>query len=285
MKYFRLLVCIHLAFASACLVNGQSQSNASKKFDPTWSSIVSQYEVPAWYYIVSVAKHHNVFSMYNSYINPWNSVKMEPPRNIIGELPTAVKSNGLHVGLSSYRAGHWWFFEGGRNITGDLQDTAYYSLYGSARPYRKDLSTAEGKSFLQDWLARFNELVDTYHSELVYVDMVGSWFIGFQPYMQQFVAHCYNNAEERKSLVANNYNTDIPVKGAGVFDIERDVSDTARADFWQTDISFGAKSWSYIRNENFKSPKQLINELVDIVNKNATYLLNINPKADGTISL
>ena len=52
---------------------------------------------------------------------------------------------------------------------------------------------------------------------------------------------------------------------------------------WQTDTSVGKKSWSHITDEQFKSPKQLINEFVDVVSKNGNYLLNIGPKADGTI--
>ena len=235
-------------------------------------------------YVVPVAEHHDGFSMYDSKINPWNSVKMGPHRDIIGELSKAIKANGLHFGLSSHRAEHWWFYSGGREFPSDVQDTNYYSLYGPARTNRKDLSGTEGQAFLKDWLARCNELIDNYHPELVYFDVVGSWSKDFQPYVQQFVANYYNKAEEwNPNGVAINYKTDILAKGAGVFDIERDVSDTARADFWQTDNSVGAKSWSYISDEEFKSPKQLINELVDIVSKNGTYLLNIGPKADGTI--
>lgn len=102
--------------------------------------------------------------------------------------------------------------------------------------------------------------------------------------MQQFAANYYNQADElKRDGVVINYKADIVAKGAGVFDIERDVSDTARSDYWQTDNSVGAKSWSYINDENFKSPKQLINEFVNIVSKNGNLLLNIGPKADGTI--
>ena len=69
----------------------------------------------------------------------------------------------------------------------------------------------------------------------------------------------------------------------GVLDFERDVSDQARTNYWQTDTSVGRKSWCYIANEEFKSPKQLINEFVNVVSKNGNYLLNIGPRADGTI--
>jgi alpha-L-fucosidase len=360
-----VLICL-LWFCS--YAQEKSNNSASKRFQPNWESISSQYKIPEWYkdakfgifihwgvyavpafhdewyprwmyksdekserekavfdhhiatygpqdkfgykdfipmfkaekwnpeewaelfklsgarYVVPVAEHHDGFSMYNSDINPWNSVKMGPKRDIVGELRKAVLANGMHFGLSSHRAEHWWFFEGGRKFPSDVQDTAYYSLYGPARAYRKDLNSAEGKAFLEDWLARCNELIEKYQPELVYFDVVGSWSKEFQPYIQQFAANYYNQADRlKREGVVINYKTDIMAKGAGVFDIERDVSDTARSDYWQTDNSVGAKSWSYIKDENFKSPKQLINEFVDIVSKNGNLLLNIGPKADGTI--
>ncbi len=45
----------------------------------------------------------------------------------------------------------------------------------------------------------------------------------------------------------------------------------------------GKKSWGYIKDEKFRTPESLIDELVDIVSKNGCLLLNIGPKSDGTI--
>jgi alpha-L-fucosidase len=45
----------------------------------------------------------------------------------------------------------------------------------------------------------------------------------------------------------------------------------------------GEKSWGYIKDEKFRTPESLIDELVDIVSKNGCLLLNIGPKSDGTI--
>jgi alpha-L-fucosidase len=234
-------------------------------------------------YVVPVAEHHDGFSMYDSAINPWNSVKMGPKRDIIGELATAIRAEGLHFGLSSHRAEHWWFFSGGRQFPSDVQDPRYASLYGPAQSDRKNLQTPLGQAFLKDWLARSDELVDKYKPELVYFDVVGSWSPDFQPYLQQFAAHYYNQADALGHGVVINYKSGIMPPKAGVLDFERDVSDQARPDCWQTDTSVGRKSWSYIKDEDFKSPKQLINEFVDVVSKNGNYLLNIGPRADGTI--
>jgi alpha-L-fucosidase len=255
----------------------------AEKFDPkAWAELFKESGAQ---YIVPVAEHHDGFSMYDSKINPWNSLKMGPHRDIIGELAGAIRSKGLHFGLSSHRAEHWFFFEGGREFPSDVQDAKYAGLYGPAKNRKLIMNSSdpEVEPFLKDWLARSEELVDKYQPELVYFDVVGSWSPAFQPYLEQFAAHYYNQGEELGRGVVINYKSGIMPAGAGVLDFERDVSDTARAMTWQTDTSVGKKSWSHITNEQFKSPKQLINEFIDVVSKNGNYLLNIGPKADGTI--
>jgi alpha-L-fucosidase len=43
------------------------------------------------------------------------------------------------------------------------------------------------------------------------------------------------------------------------------------------------KSWSYIEDDEFKTTTSVVHDLIDIVSKNGNLLLNIGPKADGTI--
>jgi len=42
-------------------------------------------------------------------------------------------------------------------------------------------------------------------------------------------------------------------------------------------------SWGYTEGNDYKSAEELIWNLVDVVSKNGNFLLNIGPKADGTI--
>jgi alpha-L-fucosidase len=242
-------------------------------------------------YIVPVAEHHDGFSMYDSGLSDWTVVKMGPKRDTLGELAKAIRAQGLHFGLSSHRAEHNFFYEGGRAIRSDVNDLQYASLYGPAHQWLDPGGDEHGlindwtyvsDAWTRDWLARDTELVEKYNPEIVYFD----WWIGhpnFRPAVAKFAAFYYNYA------VAHGYTGVIDFKDyslnwkAGVRDFERGQQDHIVADHWQTDTSISDRSWGYIENDTFKSPQFLIDQLIDIVSKNGNLLLNFGPKSDGTV--
>ena len=57
-----------------------------------------------------------------------------------------------------------------------------------------------------------------------------------------------------------------------------------RPRLWQTDTAVAKNSWGYTENNQIKDPADLVCDLVDIVSKNGCMLLNIGPKADGSIT-
>jgi alpha-L-fucosidase len=247
-------------------------------------------------YVVPVAEHCDGFAMYNSGITVWNATKMGPHRDIVGALETATRKRGLHFGVSSHRAEHWWWYGGGMKFDSDVRDPANAGIYGPAQPMT--LSGEDGSKqpdpnhlerwlppdtdFLDDWLARSSELADKYHPDFMYFD----WWIGqpaFQSYLKRFAAYYYNQAAARKQGVVLTYkDRDFP-ENTAVLDIERGKLDALRLLPWQTDTSVSIKSWGYVKKDEYRDAKSLIGELVDVVSKNGNLLLNLGPKADGTI--
>ena len=59
--------------------------------------------------------------------------------------------------------------------------------------------------------------------------------------------------------------------------------DAIRTPFWQTDTAISSSSWGYTKNQKYKTAGRLVDDLVDIVSKNGCLLLNVGPRADGTI--
>jgi alpha-L-fucosidase len=108
----------------------------------------------------------------------------------------------------------------------------------------------------------------------------------FQPYLKRFAAYYYNRGAEWNLPVAINFKEwegrSFP-DGTGVFDIERGQSADIRPDLWQTCTSVSKNSWGYVANHDYKDVGDIVDDLIDIVSKNGTMLLNIGPQPDGTI--
>jgi alpha-L-fucosidase len=247
-------------------------------------------------YIVPVGEHCDGFAMYNSDISDWNAAKMGPKRDVVGELAAATRKRGLHFGVSSHRAEHWWWYNGGMKFDSDVREGRAPGLYDPAKPMtlagdddskEPDPDHLErwlppDQAFLDDWLARSSELVDKYHPDFMYFD----WWIGqpaFQPYLQRFAAYYYNVAARRRKGVVLTYKQHDFPENVAVLDIERGKLDALRLLPWQTDTSVSIHSWGYVKNDEYRSAKSLIDELVDVVSKNGNLLLNVGPKSDGTI--
>ena len=229
-------------------------------------------------FVVPVAEHHDGFAMYDCGFSDWTAVKTGPKRDLIGELAEAVRRQWLVFGVSSHRAEHWWFFDGGMRGASDVQDPRFAALYGPARPQH----LPPNEQFLEDWLLRTCELVDRYRPQLVWFD----WWIeqpAFAPYLQRFAAYYYNRGTEWGRGVAINYKHAAFPDGTAVFDVERGQLTDIRTAFWQTDTAISKNSWGYVAEQDYKTAGDLVGDLVDIVSKNGSLLLNIGPRADGTI--
>jgi len=264
----------------------------AEQYDPdAWAELFAQAGAK---YVVPVAEHHDGFAMYDSRLSGWTAAKMGPRRDLVGELAAAVRRQGLVFGLSSHRAEHWFFMNGGREFDSDVNDPRYEDFYGPATPTphsqpgfaelwsSRDWTPRPDAKYLDDWLARCCELVDRYQPQLFWFD----WWIEqivFQPYLQKFAAYYYNRGAEWNQGVAINYKNAAFPEGSAVLDIERGQLNAIRPALWQNDTSVSKNSWGYVSNQEYKTAASLIGDLVDVVSKNGALLLNIGPRPDGTI--
>lgn len=238
-------------------------------------------------YVVPVAEHHDGFQMYKSEISHWNSFEKGPCRDVLGELKAACGSLGLEIGASSHRAEHWFFMGSGKQIDSDVHEPLQRGdFYWPAMPWKdpQDIFSepAPTEEYLQDWLVRTCEIVDHYRPKVIYFD----WWIqhsSFKPYLKKFAAYYYNRAHEWGTAAVINYKHDSFMFGAAVPDVERGQFAERKPFFWQTDTAVALNSWCYTENNEYRSAEDIVCDLVDIVSKNGCMLLNIGPKADGTI--
>ena len=211
---------------------------------------------------------------------------MGPHKDIVGELSESARRHGIVNGASSHRVEHWFFMGHGKEFESDITDDEKYGDFyypAMPEPNHHDLFSkpTPTKEYLEDWLVRCCEIVDRFQPKIIYFD----WWIqhsAVKPYLKKFAAYYYNRAEEWGGCVIN-YKHDAFMFGCAVVDIERGQFADAKPFIWQTDTAVAKNSWCYTENNDYKSPREIICDLVDIVSKNGRLLLNIGPKADGTI--
>jgi alpha-L-fucosidase len=105
----------------------------------------------------------------------------------------------------------------------------------------------------------------------------------FRGALAEFAAFYYNQAATRDQGVVLNYKLDNMMPGTGTLNIERGQAADILTQPWQTETSVSPDSWGYAEGDTYKSPDEIVQLLADVVSKNGNLLLNIGPKADGSI--
>lgn len=277
-------------------VYGDQKDFGYKDFIPMFKA--EKFDADAWAelfaktgarYVVPVAEHHDGFQMYRSELSHWNAAEMGPKRDVLGELSEAFQKRGLTTGASTHRIEHWFFMGHGRDYESDVTDKEQWGdFYWPAQKEPADhfdsfYEPAPSEEFLEDWMIRTCEIIDRYHVKVLYFD----WWIHHESarrYLQKIAAYYYNRAAQWGEGVVIAYKHDSFMFGTALVDVERGQFAECKPYYWQTDTAIAKNSWCYTENNDFKKPAVLLKDLVDIVSKNGNLLLNVGPKADGTIS-
>lgn len=240
-------------------------------------------------YVVPVAEHHDGFQMYASEISKWNAAQMGPCRDVVAELKEACNAKGMELGVSTHRIEHWFFMDNGKKFDSDIkEDVQRGDLYWPSMQGPENFDDIYAvpeptEEFLDDWMVRTCELIDKKRPRILYFD----WWIQqtkAKEYLKKIAAYYYNRAAEWGVEVVINYKHDAFVFGSAVPDIERGQMADVKPYFWQTDTAIALNSWCYTENNDFRPAMDIVCDLADIVSKNGCLLLNVGPKADGTIS-
>ena len=238
-------------------------------------------------YVCPVAEHHDGFQMYHSDLSDWNASDMGPKRDVMAQLRDAADNKGMQFCCSTHRAEHWFFMSHGKEFDSDIKDPMVKGdFYWPAMPERdhfdKFSQPAPDAEYLNDWLARTAEIIVNYRPKLLYFD----WWIqhsAFKPYLKKLAAFYYNCGKQWGTDVMICYKHDALMFGTGIVDVERGSLADAKPYAWQTDTAVARNSWCHTHNQDYKSSNEIITTLVDVTSKGGNLLLNIGPKADGSI--
>jgi alpha-L-fucosidase len=243
-------------------------------------------------YVVLTAKHGEEFALWPSKYTRRNAMDMGPHRDLAGDLLKAVRSQGLKMGFY-------------HNTT--------YSFWDNRYP---------NKEWVEYMNNSIKELVDLYQPDILWGDVVVSPYLdeNGKPLCadhwnsKEVIAYFYNHSKNPDEVVTNDRWGLDTVSGSGKS--KRSISNSLWAQYakewhaedgtllgdfqtperrnitkiydtpWETCDALDPTSWGYNRrtpDDKYMTTNELVDYLADIVSKGGNLLINIGPRADGTI--
>lgn len=225
-------------------------------------------------YIVITSKHHDGFSIYRSRVSDYDMEITPYPGDPLKDLAAAAKRHGLRLGFyhsimdwhhPDYRPRRAWEFpkdykEGGNN-------NRYIDFM---KEQLRELLTGYGDVaviwFDGEWE---HTLAEAKRDDEIY-DFIRS----LQPN-----ALINDRLYERKPGNRADFGTPeqfVPATGLR--------SPDGKPVLWEACVTINQDSWGYNKYETvFKTERDLVRMLVEVVSKGGNLLLNVGPKPDGTI--
>jgi alpha-L-fucosidase len=240
------------------------------KFNPKeWVQLFR--EAGAKYYVLT-SKHHEGFALYDSDYSNRTSVDMGPHKDLVKMLFDASRKYtpnirpGLYFSLPEwYNPDEPWSGHGPRNpYTGEPLP---YTGYTSVRDYVQDYQVPQLK-----------EIIRKYDPKVLWCD------IGSPATDRSVLTEFFNQALAQGDDVAVDNRCGLPT-----YDFttpEYATSFSLQTSKFEASRGIDPRSYGYnaqTPDEAYATADDLIDQFVDIVSKNGNLLLDIGPRADGTI--
>jgi len=243
-------------------------------------------------YVVLTAKHGEEFALWPTKYTKRNAMEMGPHRDLAGDLLNAVRSRGLKMGFY-------------HNTT--------YSFWDNRYPNN------EWVDYMNNSI---KELVDLYQPDILWGDIVVSPFNdeNGKPLCADYwkskevISYFYNHSKNPDEVVTNdrwgldttaagikskkNFSNSLWAKYAKQLSVEDgallgDFQTPERRNItkifdipWETCDAMDPTSWGYNKratDDMYMTTNEMIDYLSDIVSKGGNLIINIGPRADGTI--
>jgi len=213
--------------------------------------------------VVLTSKHHEGFALWPSreasatWGRPWNAVETGPKRDLLGDLSDAVRRKGLRMGY-------------------------YYSLYEWYNP----LWLSDKPRYIHDHMfPQFKDLVTRYKPSIIFSD--GEWELPSSDWHSpELLAWLFNQSPVKDEVVVNDrWGSDTRHKHGGYWTTEYTAGMSGIDHPWEENRGMGS-SYGYNRAEqltDYRTGRELVIMLTDIVSRGGNLLLDIGPAADGTI--
>ena len=204
-------------------------------------------------YMVLTSKHHEGFCNWDTKLTNYNSVQFGPKRDVIREFVEAARAEGLRCGF-------------------------YYSLMDWHHPdgARCQTDPAARRRFVDYTHGLVRELMTNYGKiDILWYDV--SWPLDATGWESEKMNQMVFSLQP--DIIVNNRN-----RLAGDFSTpEQTVKGEEGGRAWESCMTLN-DSWGYQRaDDNWKTPRTVIRNLITCARDGGNYLLNIGPEPDGSI--
>lgn len=239
----------------------QTNGFTAQNYDPEyWAKLIKDSGAK---YSVITSKHHDGFALWDTKYGDLNAVKASAvKRDVLSPFITALRKNNLKVGL--YFSLPDWSY---KDYTHFTREVNRYKIADDPARWQKFKDYSQGQ---------LKELRNKYNPNLWWFD--GDW---------------EHNAEEwevdKIKSFLSEYNAEVifnsRLQGKGDYETPEIGIPVQRpeAKYWELCMTMN-DNWGYRPQDNhYKTPQQVIDIFVDCISKGGNLLLDIGPKADGTI--
>ncbi|MEO7495613.1 MAG: alpha-L-fucosidase [Massilia sp.] len=214
------------------------------KLDP--AALTAIYKAAGARFLIVQGVHHDNFDLWDSRYQPWNSTRIGPKRDLLGEWSKAARAAGMHYGVAFHHEYSWWWWQTayGSDKEGPLAGVPYDGRLSLAdgkgtwwegldprRLYNADLREYKGvtaaantrwspppaglfsrheayaKWYATQWALRIMDVVDRYDPDFIYTDGTGP-----QPFSGSHTGTGIK-ADATQSVIADFYNQTLKRRG------------------------------------------------------------------------
>jgi alpha-L-fucosidase len=232
-----------------------------KNYDPGyWAALIQQSGAR---YAVITTKHHDGVTMYDSKVDSLNIVRLTPAgRDMIQPLFAALRKRGIKCG--AYFSLIDW---SNHDYPGFLTDSSRYKVADDYARWNRF------RSFFQAQIKEVNQL---FKPDLWWFD--GDW---------EHSAEEWESAKVRDMILRGNKNAIINgrLQGYGDYETpEQNFPVTRPAyNWWELCMTVNDNWGFHFDDTHWKTPYEIITIFTDVISNGGNLLLDIGPKADGSI--
>jgi len=203
-------------------------------------------------YMVMTTKHHEGFCLFNTQYTDYCAPKQACGRDLVKEYVEAARAEGLRVGF-------------------------YYSLMDWHHPdgAKCERDKQARKRFVEYIHGQIRELMTNYGKiDILWYDV--SWPLSAKGWESKKMNQMVFSLQP--DIIVNNRN-----KLEGDFSTPEQRISAVRNKAWEACMTMN-NSWGYHKaDDDWKSPKTIVRNLISCARQGGNYLLNIGPKPDGSV--